>query len=125
MIGRFDLAPIDTYLEFARIRRRPPADLFDGLVDTLRDGGVCGWAVKLSEPQRQVPLEVRVGTRIVATGCSGEPRPEVASTGYPSAYSGFSIPLPNDIPEAFRVTIANSTESLHNAGTWRQGWHCE
>ncbi|MBC8738333.1 chondroitin 4-O-sulfotransferase [Paraburkholderia sp. UCT31] len=125
VIRRFDLAPIDTYLEFARSRQRPPVDLFDGFVDTVRDGVVCGWAVNLSEPQRQVPLEVRVGTQIVATGCSGEPRPDVASAGYPSAYSGFSIPLPNDIPEGFRVTIANSTESLHNAGTWRQGWHCE
>lgn len=125
VIRRFDLAPIDTYLEFAQSRQRPRADLFDGCVDTVRDGVVYGWAVNLSEPERQVALEVRVGTQIVATGCSGEPRPDVASAGYPSAYSGFSIPLPDDIPEGFRVTIANSTERLHKAGTWRQGWHCE
>jgi hypothetical protein len=125
VIRRFDLTPIDIYLEFAQSRQRPPADLFDGFVDTVRDGMVCGWAVNLSEPERQVPLEVRVGTQIVATGFSGEPRPDVASAGYPSARSGFAIQLPDGIPEGFRVTIANSTESLHNAGTWRQGWHCE
>ncbi|EDZ97777.1 conserved hypothetical protein [Burkholderia sp. H160] len=125
VIRRFDLAPIDAYLEFAQSHRRAPADLFDGFVDTVNDGRVSGWAVNLSRPERQVPLEVRVGAQIVATGCSGEPRPDVASAGYPSAHSGFSIALPNGIPDGFRVTIANSTESLHNAGTWRQGWHCE
>ncbi|MCC8401250.1 chondroitin 4-O-sulfotransferase [Paraburkholderia sp. MMS20-SJTN17] len=125
VIRRFDLAPINAYLEFAQNRQRPPADLFDGFVDTVRDGAVYGWAVNLSEPERQVPLEVRVGTQIVATGLSGDPRPDVASAGYPSSRSGFSIALPGGMPDGFRVTIANSTESLHNAGTWRQGWHCE
>jgi hypothetical protein len=125
VIGRFDLAPIHAYLEFAQSRQRAPVDLFDGFVDTVSDGKVSGWAINLSQPERQVPLEVRVGAQIVATGRSGEPRPDVASAGYPSSNSGFSIPLPDGIPEGFCVTIANSTERLHNAGTWRQGWHCE
>ncbi|WP_231337424.1 chondroitin 4-O-sulfotransferase [Paraburkholderia sprentiae] len=125
VIGRFDLAPIDAYLEFAQSRQRAPVDLFDGFVDTVTDAMVSGWAVNLSQPERPVPLEVRVGAKIVATGHSGEPRPDVASAGYPSSNSGFSIPLPNGIPEGFCVTIANSTERLHNAGAWRQGWHCE
>ncbi|WP_233800132.1 hypothetical protein [Paraburkholderia sp. HP33-1] len=75
VIRRFDLAPINTYLEFAQSRQRPRAD--------------------------------------------------VAGAGYPSLQSGFSISLPDGIPDGFRATAANSTESLHNAGTWRQGWHCE
>ncbi|MBC8750374.1 hypothetical protein OKW43_003429 [Paraburkholderia sp. WC7.3g] len=125
VIRRFDLAPIDAYLEFAQSCQRAPIDLFEGFVDTVSDAGVSGWAVNLSRPERQVPLEVRVGAQIVATGYSGEPRPDVASAGYPSSNSGFSIPLPDGIPEGFCVTIANSTERLHNAGTWRQGWHCE
>ncbi|MGF6539896.1 hypothetical protein OKW32_003182 [Paraburkholderia youngii] len=125
VIRRFDMTPIDTYLEFAQSQRRPPADLFDGFVDTVGDGVVRGWAVNLSRPERQVPLEVRIGAQIVATGLSGEPRPDVASAGYPSSNSGFSIALPDGIPEGFCVTIADSTERLHNAGTWRQGWHCE
>ncbi|WP_233847556.1 chondroitin 4-O-sulfotransferase [Paraburkholderia sp. HD33-4] len=125
VIRRFDLTPIDTYLEFAQSRQRPPVDLFDGFVDTVLEGVVYGWAVNLSRPERQVPLEVRVGAQIVATGHSGDPRPDVASAGYPSSHSGFSIALPDGNREGFRVTIADSTESLHNAGTWRQGWHCE
>ncbi|NML30814.1 sulfotransferase family protein [Paraburkholderia antibiotica] len=125
VIRRFDLAPINDYLKFARSRQPASVDLFDGFVDTVRDGVVSGWAVNLTRPDRQVPLEVRVGTQIVATGWSGEPRPDVASAGYPSARTGFSIPLPDGTPEGFRVAIADSTESLHNAGTWRQGWHCE
>ncbi|MFT4065309.1 chondroitin 4-O-sulfotransferase [Paraburkholderia sp.] len=125
VIHRFDLAPIDAYLEFAQSRQPAPADLFDGFVDTVHDGVVSGWAVNLSRPEQRVALEVRIGSRIVATGWSGEHRPDVASAGYPSSHSGFSIPLPDGIPEGFHVAIANSTESLHNAGAWRQGWHCE
>ncbi|ADG14697.1 conserved hypothetical protein [Paraburkholderia atlantica] len=125
VIRRFDLAPINAYLEFAQSQRRPEVDLFDGFVDTVGDGVVRGWAINLSQPERQVPLEVRIGAQIVATGLSGEPRPDVASAGYPSSNSGFSITLPDGIPEGFCVTIADSTERLHNAGTWRQGWHCE
>lgn len=125
VIRRFDLTPINTYLEFAQSRRRPPADLFDGFVDTVQNGVVSGWAVNLSRPEQPVALEVRVGAQIVASGSSGEHRPDVAAAGYPSSYSGFSIPLPDGVPQGFHVAIAKSTESLHNAGAWRQGWHCE
>ncbi|WP_233828420.1 sulfotransferase family 2 domain-containing protein [Paraburkholderia sp. ZP32-5] len=125
VIDRFDLAPIDTYLEFAQSQRCPPVDLFDGFVDTIQNGVVYGWAVNLSRPEQRVALEVRVGAQTVATGWSGEHRPDVAGAGYPTSNSGFSIPLPEGIPEGFHVAIANSTESLHNAGAWRQGWHCE
>jgi hypothetical protein len=125
VIRRFDLAPIDAYLEFAQSHQPAPVDLFDGFVDTVHNGMVAGWAVNLSRPEQRVALEVRVGAQIVATGWSGEHRPDVAGAGYPTSHSGFLIPLPDGIPEGFRVAIANSTESLHNAGAWRQGWHCE
>jgi hypothetical protein len=48
----------------------------------------------------------------------------VAGAGYPSAHSGFSIPLPAHLQGGFHVAIANSPESLNNAGIWQQGWHC-
>jgi hypothetical protein len=124
VIRRFDLAPIDAYLEFAQSRQPVLADMFDGFVDTVHGGMVTGWAVNLSRPDEKVPLEIRVGNEVVARGSSGEPRPDVASAGYPSACAGFSIPLPAHIRDGFHVAIANSPESLHNAGTWRQGWHC-
>ncbi|NIF76645.1 chondroitin 4-O-sulfotransferase [Paraburkholderia sp. Cy-641] len=125
VVRRFDLSPIEDYLEFARSRQYTPADLFDGFVDAVHDGVVSGWAINLSRPEERVPLEVRVGTHVVATGWSGEHRPDVASAGYPSERSGFSIALPDGVPEGFHIAIANSPESLHHAGTWRQGWHCE
>ncbi|MGF6570679.1 hypothetical protein ABH945_002790 [Paraburkholderia sp. GAS333] len=98
--------------------------MFDGFVDTVSNGVVSGWAINLSQPEQKVALEVRAGTQVVARGCSGEYRPDVAAAGYPSSHGGFSIRLPADITEGFSVTIANSPESLHNAGIWRQGWHC-
>jgi hypothetical protein len=124
VIRRFDLSPINLYLDYARSRRPVLADMFDGFVDAVHDGVVSGWAVNLSQPEQKVELEVRVGTQVVAHGFSGEPRPDVAGSGYPNYYAGFSIPLPDAIADGFSVTIANSTESLHNAGVWRQGWHC-
>lgn len=124
VVRRFDLAPIDAYLEFSQSRPAVLADMFDGFVDTVRDGVVSGWVVNLSQPEQRVPLEVRVGTEVVASGWSGEHRPDVANAGYPSSHTGFSIALPADIPDGFRVAITNSPESLHNAGCWRQGWHC-
>jgi hypothetical protein len=125
VIGRFDRAPIGAYLEFAQSRQRAKADLFDSFVDVVADGMVLGWAANLSRPEKQVPLKVRVGEQMIATGYSGESRPDVASAGYPTAHSEFAIHLPDGIPEGFCVTIANSTERLRNAGTWRQGRHCE
>jgi hypothetical protein len=98
--------------------------MFDGFVDAVHDGVVSGWAVNLSRPEQSVPLEVRVGPKVVASGWSGEHRPDVANAGYPSSHAGFSIPLPAGISDGFQVTIANSPERLHNAGIWRQGWHC-
>ncbi|SIT36218.1 conserved hypothetical protein [Paraburkholderia ribeironis] len=124
VIRRFDLAPINAYLEFAQSRPPALADMFDGFVDVVRDGVVSGWAVNLSRPEQNVHLEVRAGSQVVASGCSGEYRPDVANAGYPSSHAGFSIPLPADVRDGFHVTIANSTESLHNAGVWQQGWHC-
>jgi hypothetical protein len=124
VVQRFDLAPIDEYLQFAQNRQPAPADMFDGFVDTVRDSVVSGWAVNLSRPEQSVPPEVRVGPKVVASGWSGEHRPDVANAGYPSSHTGFSIPLPAGISDGFQVTIANSPESLHNAGVWRQGWHC-
>ena len=124
VIRRFDLAPINEYLEFAQSRQPVLADMFEGFVDTVRDGLVTGWAVNLSRPEQRVPLEVRVGTELVASGWSGEHRPDVANAGYPSAHAGFSIPLPAGISDGFHVAISNSPESLHNAGIWRQGWYC-
>jgi hypothetical protein len=124
VIRRFDLAPINAYLEFARSRQPVLADMFDGFVDTVHGGVVSGWAVNLTHPEQAVALEVRAGTQVVAHGRSGEYRPDVANAGYPSSHAGFSIPLPADIPDGFHVTIENSTESLQNAGIWRQGWHC-
>ncbi|SMG44563.1 chondroitin 4-O-sulfotransferase [Paraburkholderia susongensis] len=124
VVRRFDLSPIEAYLEFAQSRKPVLADLFEGFVDTVRDGVVSGWAVNLSRPEQKVPLEVRVGTNVIATGSSGEPRPDVASAGYATSSAGFSIPLPAGIPDGFHVAIADSVESLHNAGVWRQGWHC-
>ena len=88
------------------------------------DGVVSGWAVNLTRPEQKVPLEVRIGTEVVASGWSGEYRPDVAGAGYPGSYAGFSIPLPASIQDGFHVAIANSPETLHNAGIWRQGWHC-
>jgi hypothetical protein len=124
VIRRFDLAPINEYLEFAQNRQPVLADMFDGFVDAVHDGVVSGWAVNLSQPEQNVALEVRAGTRVIARGCSGEYRPDVADAGYPSSHAGFTIRLPADIAEGFSVTIANSPEGLHNAGIWRQGWHC-
>lgn len=124
VIRRFDLAPIDAYLEFARSRQPVLADMFEGFVDRVQDGVVSGWAVNFSRPEEQVPLEVRVGNEVIASGWSGEPRPDVAGAGYPSAHAGFSIPLPPHVRDGFHIAIANSPESLHNAGIWRQGWHC-
>jgi len=124
VIRRFDLAPVNAYLDYARSRQPVLADMFDGFVDAVHNGVVSGWAVNLSHPEQQVALEVRVGAQVVARGHSGEYRPDVASAGYPTSYAGFSIPMPADITDGFHVTIANSTESLHNAGIWRQGWHC-
>ncbi|CAD6524580.1 hypothetical protein LMG28140_01644 [Paraburkholderia metrosideri] len=124
VIRRFDLAPVNAYLDYARSRQPVLADMFDGFVDAVHNGVVSGWAVNLSHPEQQVALEVRVGAQVVACGHSGEYRPDVASAGYPTSYAGFSIPMPADITDGFHVTIANSTESLHNAGIWRQGWHC-
>ncbi|MEW9582803.1 chondroitin 4-O-sulfotransferase [Paraburkholderia sp. DGU8] len=124
VVRRFDLGPIDEYLQFAQSRQPAPADMFDGFIDAVQDGVVSGWAVNLSSPEQSVPLEVRVGPKVVASGWSGEHRPDVANAGYPSSYAGFSIPLPAGLSDGFQVTIANSPESLHNAGIWRQGWHC-
>jgi hypothetical protein len=124
VIRRFDLAPINAYLEFAQSRQPVLADMFEGFVDTVYNGAVTGWAVNLSRPEEKVPLEVRVGDEVVARGWSGESRPDVAGAGYPSAHSGFSIPLPAHLQGGFHVAIANSPESLNNAGIWQQGWHC-
>jgi hypothetical protein len=124
VIRRFDLAPINAYLEFAQSRQPALGDMFEGFVDTVRDGVVSGWAVNLTRPEQKVPLEVRVGTQVVASGWSGEHRPDVASAGYASSHTGFSIPLPAGIQDGFHVAIANSPENLHNAGVWRHGWHC-
>ncbi|WP_025601145.1 sulfotransferase family 2 domain-containing protein [Burkholderia sp. WSM2230] len=124
VIGRFDLAPIDEYLRFAQTETQTLADMYDGFVDAVRDGVVSGWAVNLSRPEQKVLLEVRVGSEVIARGSSGEPRPDVANAGYPSAYAGFSIALPPGAPDGFHVALADSAEQLHNAGVWRQGWHC-
>jgi hypothetical protein len=125
VIRRFDLAPIDTYLEFAQSRRRAPADLFDGFVDTVRDGVVGGWA---GRPERTGAAGPARGAsrhanrrdrpqRLAAARHSERRLSERTQRIFDSTAGG--------APEGFRVTIANSTESLHNAGTWRQGWHCE
>src|SRR6185437_14141161 len=124
VVRRFDLGPINEYLQLAQSRQPAPADMFDGFIDAVHDGVVSGWAVNLSRPEQSVPLEVRVGPKVVASGWSGEQRPDVAKAGYPSSYAGFSILLPAGLSDGFQVTIANSPESLHNAGIWRQGWHC-
>ncbi|MFM0328606.1 chondroitin 4-O-sulfotransferase [Paraburkholderia strydomiana] len=124
VIDRFDLAPINEYLRFAQGEARTFADMYDGFVDSVRDGVVSGWAVNLSRPERSVRLEVRVGSEVIASGSTGAHRPDVASAGYPSAYTGFSIALPPDAPDGFHVAVAGSAERLHNAGVWRRGWHC-
>ncbi|MEC5407863.1 chondroitin 4-O-sulfotransferase [Paraburkholderia sp. MPAMCS5] len=124
VIGRFDLAPIEEYLQSVQNETPLLADMYDGFVDSVRDGVVSGWAVNLSRPEEKVLLEVRVGADVIASGLSGEHRPDVANAGYPSAYAGFSIALPSDAPDGFHVALAHSAERLHNAGVWRQGWHC-
>jgi hypothetical protein len=124
VIRQFDLAPIEAYLEFAQRRQSELADLFDGFVDVVRDNMVSGWVVNLTRPEQKVLLEVRVGTQVIASGWSGEPRPDVAGAGYASSHAGFSIPLPDGIQDGFHIAIANSPAILHNAGVWRRGWHC-
>ncbi|AXF07040.1 chondroitin 4-O-sulfotransferase [Paraburkholderia graminis] len=124
VIGRFDLAPIEEYVRFAQSETQPLADMYDGFVDSVHDGVVSGWAVNLSRPEQKVLLEVRVGSDVIASGWTGEQRPDVASAGYPSAHAGFSIALPPDAPDGFHVAVADSAERLHNAGVWRRGWHC-
>jgi hypothetical protein len=124
VIGRFDLAPIEEYLCFAQSETQPLADMYDGFVDSVRDGVVSGWAVNLSRPEQKVLLEVRVGSDVIASGWTGGHRPDVASAGYPSAHAGFSIALPPEAPDGFHVAVADSAERLHNAGVWRRGWHC-
>jgi hypothetical protein len=124
VIDRFDLAPINEFLRFAQGEAQTFADMYDGFVDSVRDGAVSGWAVNLSRPEQSVRLEVRVGSEVIASGSTGEYRPDVASAGYPSAHAGFSIALPPDAPDGFYVALADSAERLHNAGVWRRGWHC-
>lgn len=124
LVRRYDLEPLRAYLQFAHEHRPVMADFYEGYVDTIQNGAVSGWAVNLSHPQASVPLEVRAGGRVVARGCSGESRPDVATAGFPSAQVGFSIPLPADLTDTFQVAIAGSPESLNNAGPWCQGWHC-
>ena len=124
VVNQFDLTPIKEYIEFAQSQPHTTADMYDGFVDTVHNGVISGWAVNLTRPEERVPLEVRVGTEVVARGSSGEYRPDVAGAGYPSSHAGFSISLPAGVSDGFHVTIENSLERLHNAGVWRQGWHC-
>ncbi|MGN8112260.1 hypothetical protein ACTJLB_30150 [Paraburkholderia sp. 22098] len=98
--------------------------MYDGFVDSVRDGIVSGWAVNLSHPEQKVSLEVRIGNEVIARGSSGGDRPDGAQAGYPSAYAGFSIALPPGAADGFRLALADSAERRHNAGVWRQGWHC-
>jgi hypothetical protein len=123
LICKFDLRPIDEYIEFAQTQHVQVSDMHDGFVDAVHDGVVSGWVVNLSKPEKPVLLEVRVGDKVVATGWSGTHRPDVREAGYQTSQPGFSIVLPEQAVAGFRVTIADSQESLHNSGIWRQGWH--
>jgi hypothetical protein len=124
VVSQFDLAPIEEYIRFAQDRRPAIADMHYGFVDAVSDGMVSGWVVNLSRPEERVLIEVSVGTDVIASGWNGLHRPDVSSAGYPSSYTGFSIPLPAGAPTGFHVGVANSQESLLNAGVWRKGWYC-
>jgi hypothetical protein len=124
VVSQFDLAPIVEYIRFAQDRRPAIADMHYGFVDAVSDEMVSGWVVNLSRPDERVLIEVTVGADVVASGWNGLHRPDVSGAGYPSSHTGFSIPLPRGTPDGFHVGVANSQESLLNAGVWRKGWHC-
>ncbi|PRF68730.1 chondroitin 4-O-sulfotransferase [Burkholderia multivorans] len=127
LIASYDLTPIRQYLEAERRQDVPSADLYEGFVDHVDSRTVRGWAVNLARPEAAVNIEVWAGERIVARGSTGQPRPDVEAAGYAGAgASGFAISLPADIDtnDGLRIEIAQTSERLNGAGTWRNRWHC-
>lgn len=124
LIGRLDLSPIEAFLSTARAERPVSTQFHDGVVDGVADGFVRGWAVNLACPEKAVQLEVIVDGRVIASGATGMPRPDVKLAGYGTGHSGFAFPLPSELPAGgFTVRIAGSYESIRNGGVWSYGWH--
>ncbi|MET3244379.1 hypothetical protein ABIE53_001124 [Burkholderia sp. OAS925] len=46
--------------------------MYDGFVDSMRDGVVSSSAVNLSRPERKVLLEGRIGREVIASGWTGD-----------------------------------------------------
>lgn len=123
-IESFDLSPIEDFLSTARPKRPVLTQFHDGVVDEVAEGGVRGWAVDLVQPEKPVRLEVVTDGRVIATGMTGVLRQDVELAGYGTAHSGFTIPLPKQLPGGgFTVRIAGSSEPLRSGGVWSYGWH--
>lgn len=124
LIARFDLSPVEAFLSAAQSKRPVLTEFYDGVVDGVDDGVARGWAVNLVHPEKPVELEVVADGRVIASGVTGMPRPDVKDAGYAARLSGFAIPLPPEIPgRGFSVHIAGSYESIRDGGVWSYGWY--
>ena len=123
LIRGFDLSPINSFLERKRVEREELTEYFDGVVDTVEGDFVGGWAVNLADPGREVPLEIYVDGKVVASGVTGLERRDVMEAGYKSARTGFAIKLPPAAQNAFTIRIGGSAETIRNGGKWARGWH--
>jgi hypothetical protein len=118
-----NLDPIEKFIQQAQSRQVERSDLYDGVVDTVDNNEVRGWAVNLGDPARPVPIEILMQGKVAATGLTGDLRPDVAAAGYATDLSGFTVRLPQDAQDGFTVAIGGSTQSLRSSGIWRRGWH--
>lgn len=123
-IESFDLSPIEDFLASAHSRRPVLTQFHDGVVDEVIQGAVRGWAVDLVHPEKPVWLELVADGRVIATGRTGALRQDVELAGYRTAHSGFTIPVPKELPGGgFTVRIAGSSEPIRGGGVWSNGWH--
>ncbi len=70
------------------------ADLgYTGYLDKFA-GTAQGWAVDLSDPRKQVAIDIRINGVVLATANADAPRPDVRTLGIKHDRCGFSLALP-------------------------------
>ncbi|MBU3574771.1 hypothetical protein [Polynucleobacter sp. UK-Mo-2m-Kol15] len=121
-VSKFDLTPINRYLSSAVKHNHSTMDLFVGVVDSVTENNIFGWAINLSNPAEKVELILVVDSKIVSSATTGISRPDVASAGYASQYTGFVMKLPNPTPKSFDVILVKTGLKLDRY-QWKNDWH--
>ena len=82
-----------------------PKPFITGVLETIGSGAVGGWAFDSRDPQRRVPVDLKLDGKYLATVTACLYRHDLRVLGSGDAFHAFSYPLPPEVLDGFNHVL--------------------